>query len=111
MLASVPDTCMVLRNILRHIKDVPQQLQRLQAQSTRDARDFSALTDSLANLLLLRSAMASARLAAPRRPGKSFMCTEEASTWQLFFSRPGPSVQRVTTHNRVCAARHARLAV
>lgn len=69
VLAGVPDTCKVLRNILRHIKDVPQQLQRLQAQSARDAKDFSALTDSLANLLLLRSAVASAGLEAPRRPG------------------------------------------
>ena len=69
VLAGVPDTCKVLRNILRHIKDVPQQLQRLQAQSTRDAKDFSALTDSLANLLLLRSAVASAGLEAPCRPG------------------------------------------
>ena len=69
MLSGVPDTCKMLRGILRRIRDVPQQLQRLQAQSTRDAKDFAALTDSLANLLLLRSAVASAGLAAPRRPG------------------------------------------
>ena len=69
VLAGVPDTCKVLRNILRRIKDMPQQLQRLQAQAARDAKDFSALTDSLVNLLLLRSAVASAGLEAPRRPG------------------------------------------
>ena len=69
VLAGVPDTCKVLRNILRRIKDVPQQLQRLQAQAARDAKDFAALTDSLANLLLLRSAVASAGLEAPRRQG------------------------------------------
>lgn len=69
VLAGVPDTCKVLRSILRHIKDMPQQLQRLQAQSTRDAKDFSTLTDSLANLLLLRSAVASAGFENPCRPG------------------------------------------
>ena len=77
VLAGVPDTCKVLRTILRHIKDVPQQLQRLQAQSTRDAKDFSALTESLANLLLLRSALASAGLAAPSRPGATVRHVKE----------------------------------
>ncbi|KAK9821426.1 hypothetical protein WJX81_003661 [Elliptochloris bilobata] len=69
VLAGVPDTCKALRDILRHIKDVPKQLQRLQAQSVRGAKDFSVLTDSLAKLLLLRGALASAGLTAPARAG------------------------------------------
>lgn len=64
-LAGAPDACKTLRNLLRRIKDVPHQLQRLQAQSVRDAKDFSALSDSLANLLMLRSALATSGLAAP----------------------------------------------
>lgn len=77
-LAAAPDTCKVLRNILRNIKDVPHQLQRLQAQNVRDAKEFNALTDSLANLLLLRSAVASAGLVAPSGAGgESCMVTHE----------------------------------
>ena len=64
-LAGALDACKTLRNLLRRIKDVPHQLQRLQAQSVRDARDFSALSDSLANLLMLRSALEASGLAAP----------------------------------------------
>lgn len=64
-LIGAPDTCKVLRNLLRRIKDVPHQLQRLQAQSAHAAKDFSALSDSLASLLLLRSTLATSGLAAP----------------------------------------------
>ena len=54
------------------------QLQRLQAQNVRDAKEFNALTDSLANLLLLRSAVASAGLVAPSGAGgESCMVTLE----------------------------------
>ena len=73
------DTTKSLKNILRQIKDIPRALSRLQATLSKlDGRkDFALITDSIANLFLLRDALVSVRLdAKPHNKGSAAACSD-----------------------------------
>ena len=73
MLMHAPDSVKGLRDILAKIKDVPKVLQRLRLTQGAAAKDFRLLTESLANLMLLKHAMLSSEFSGSAHGGPSSM--------------------------------------